>query len=116
MAIKDYFGDIKVLQQTGTKNKIGGRSGDWVVETTIRGVINQAYTNQDNSKGKENEQGEYKGFFEYSTANLGYLSGVYRLKDSEGKVYKVKGKGKNTLNRNHHIRVDLTYDSYIKAV
>jgi len=116
MAIKDYFGDITVLQQTGTSNQIGGRGGTWEEITIIQGVINQSYTNQDNSKGRENEQGEYKGFFEYSTANIGYLNGVYRLKDNEGKVYKVKGKGKNTLNRNHHIRVDLTYDSYVKAV
>jgi len=116
MAIKDYFTDITVLQQTGTKNLIGGRSGTWEEVTTIRGVINQSYANQDNSRGREGEQSEYKGFFEYSTTNLGYLNGIYRLKDGEGKVYKVKGKGKNTLNKNHHIRVDLTYDSYVKAV
>ena len=117
MAIKNYFGDITVLQKSESKsNQIGGRGGIWEEVTTIKGVINQSYSNQDNSRGREGEQSEYKGFFEYSTDNLTYLNGTYRLKDSAGYVYKIKGKAKNTVNRNHHLRVDLTYDSYIKAV
>lgn len=116
MAIEDYFGNIIVLKQIGSSNKIGGRSGKWEEIDTIQGVINQSYSNQDNSRGREGEQSEYKGIFEYSTDNLTYLNGTYRLKDSAGYVYKIKGKAKNTVNRNHHLRVDLTYDSYIKAV
>jgi hypothetical protein len=118
MAIKDYFGDIHVLEQIGSQagrsNQIGGRDRQWNIISTIQGVINQAYSNQDNSRGKEGEQSEYKGFFEYSSTNLDYLEGKYRLKDSEGHVYKIKGKAKNTINRNHHLKCDLTFDSYIK--
>ena len=77
MAITDYFEDITVLQQIGNDNEIGGRNGSWTTVTTIRGRINKSYSNQDNSKGRENNQDEYKGFFEYSSTNLVYLKPEY---------------------------------------
>lgn len=115
MSISNYFKEIKVLENSGTSNQIGGKSNDFVEIAIIKGVINQSYSNQDNSKGRENESSEYKGFFEYSEQNSLYLNPKNRLKDGEN-IYKIKGIPKNTINRNHHLRVDLQLESYLKNV
>lgn len=115
MAIGDYFHTISVLQQSGSSGQTGNRSGSWLEIATLNGVINQRYANRDNGKGKTTENSEYIGYFEYNSTNQSYLDIQYRLKDTDDKIYKIKGKAKNTMNKNHHFRVDLQFDSYISG-
>lgn len=120
MAIGDYFRTITVLQQTGSSNQIGGRGGTWEEIATINGVINQRFSvpkqySDRSMKGKTAESSDYFGYFEYSETNLTYFDTKYRLKDTDNKVYKIKGQGKNTMNKNHHIKANLTFESYING-
>jgi head-tail adaptor len=113
MSIDKYFREIKILQQVGTTNQIGGRDKQWNVIATLNGVINCNSKYQTNSAGREGEQSEYKGYFEYSDKSTEYLQPEYRLKDTDGKIYTINGIPKNTMNRNHHYKVELTYIDYI---
>jgi head-tail adaptor len=114
MAIEDYYRDIEILQQVGTTNQIGGRDKQWSVIETLRGAINCNSKYQTNSAGREGEQSQYKGYFEYSTKSIEYLQPEYRVKDTDGKIYTLNGIPKNTMAQNHHYKVELTYTDYIE--
>jgi hypothetical protein len=104
MAIEDFYNDIQVLAQTKTNNGVGGKGLSWVVIDTIRGVINQD-VGSESPNGKTLERTAYKGYTEVNTN----ISASVRLKDSEGNIYRIKGKPKNTMNMNHHYRLELEY-------
>lgn len=119
MAIEDYFHDITVLQQIPTTNsQVGGVSKNWCKVYTLSGVINQRYANNSPDGGRQGENSEYIGYFEFSYDNENYLkkSNGIRLQDENGYIYKLKGKLKNTIKRNHHFRIDLQYVDYLETV
>lgn len=120
MAIGDYFRTITVLEQSGSSSQLGGRNGEWEEIATMLGVINQRFSipkqySDRNVKGKVSESSDYFGYFEYSSTNMSYFDTKYRFKDSDNRIYKIKGQPKNTMNKNHHIKANLTYESYLNG-
>lgn len=116
MAIEDYFHDIIVLQQIGTdSNLIGGINDNWGEVKTLRGVINCKNVEPSTLSGKAGENTEYNGLFEYSEDSINYLTSKSRLKDEDGFIYKISGKPKNTIQRNHHFKVELIFVEYIEG-
>jgi hypothetical protein len=116
MAIEDYFNDIIVLKQLSTEtNLIGGVNDNWGEVKTLRGIINCKNVNQSTLSGKAGENTEYNGLFEYSDDSLRYLKSENRLKDKDGYVYRVSGKTKNTVNQEHHLKVELIFVEYIEG-
>jgi hypothetical protein len=115
MAIEDYFVDIIVLEQIGTQtNQIGGIQDNWGEVTTLRGVVNCKSVEPSILSGKAGENSEYNGLFEYCENAINYLKPENRFKDPEGNIYKMSGKLKNTINQNHHFKVELIYVEYIE--
>ena len=115
MAIEDYFVDIIVLEQIGTQtNQIGGIQDNWGEVKTLRGIINCKSVEPSILSGKAGENSEYNGLFEYCENAINYLKPENRFKDPEGNIYKMSGKLKNTINQNHHFKVELIYVEYIE--
>jgi hypothetical protein len=115
MAIEDYFQDIIVLEQIGTEtNQIGGIPDNWGEVTTLRGVINCKNVEPSILAGKPGENSEYNGLFECCDNAKNYLKPENRFKDQEGYIYKMSGKLKNTINQNHHFKVELIFVEYIE--
>jgi hypothetical protein len=116
MAIEDYFGDIIVLKLVGKKtDQVGGRVENWGKAATIQGVINARYANQSTVSGKSGEMSEYNGLFEITDDSTTYLKPENRLQDANGKIYRINGEIKNTINMNHHYKVDLEYVTHING-
>lgn len=116
MAIEDYFEDIIVLEQIGTQpNLIGGIQDNWGEVMTLRGVINCRNTQPSILAGKAGENSEYNGLFEYCDNAINYLKPENRYKDQAGFIYKMSGKLKNTVYRDHHFKVDLIFVEYIES-
>lgn len=113
MAIEDYFGEIKILKQIEGQNQIGGRFNNWSNIASINGIINKHNSNNVNTGGKSGEQTEYVGFFQYSDDALNYLVPENRI-EFGNIVLKIKGQPKNTLNMNHHIKVELIFYSFLE--
>ena len=118
MAIGDYFHDIEVLQQLGGTNQLGGHKKNWSSVKTISGVINQRASNNTAASGRQGENSEYVGYFEYSDDSVKYIKKEksIRLLDSDNKIYKLKGKPKNTMGMNHHLKIDLQFVDYLEEV
>jgi hypothetical protein len=113
MALGDYFIDIIVLSQIEGGDQVGGRIENWAEVTTIKGIINGRYANVSTIGGKSGESSEYNGLFEITDTSTTYLVPKNRLKDADGKIYKINGKVKNTLNLGHHYKCDLTYEAHL---
>lgn len=116
MAIEDYFHDIIVLKQLSTEtNLIGGVNDNWGEVKTLRGVINCKNIEPSTLSGKAGENTEYNGLFEYSDDSINYLKAENRVKDTDGYIYKIPGKPKNTIQRNHHFKVELIFVEYLEG-
>jgi hypothetical protein len=115
MALSDYFIDIVVLVQIEGEDQIGGRIENWSDAVIIQGIINARYANKSTIGGKSGETSEYNGLFEITDTSTTYLVPENRLKDADGKIYKINGKVKNTLNLGHHYKCDLTYDTHLNT-
>jgi hypothetical protein len=115
MALEDYFNDIIIESLVGNKTDLlGGRVEEWGEATTIKGVVNQKYSNISTNSGRSGEESEYIGLFEITDNSTTYLKKPNRINDN-GYIYKIRGKPKNTLNRNHHYRVELQYVDHIES-
>lgn len=113
MALKDRFEDITVLSQIEGIDQVGGRIENWGEVATIKGIINGKYANRSDVGGKTGEMSEYNGLFEITDTSTTYLVNQNRLKDKYGKIYRLNGKPKNTLNRGHHYKCDLEYVTHL---
>jgi head-tail adaptor len=106
MAIENYYRNLTLLKRIDINNGIGGKIRSWNTVTTIQGVINQDVVTKA-IKGKLIEATIYKGYTEINeniTANA-------RIKDTDNKIYRIKGTPKNTMNMNHHYYLELEYNS-----
>lgn len=115
MAIDEYYRDIIVLAQIEGQDQLGGRIENWGEVATIQGAINKSYANVSNIGGKSGETSAAKGFFEITDTSTSYLHKQNRLQDIDGSIYKINGEPKNTMNRNHHYRLDLEYVTHING-
>lgn len=114
MAIEDYFQDIIVLKQLEKEtNLLGGINDNWGEVKVLRGIINCKSVSPSILSGKAGEDSEYNGLFEYCEDAINYLKPENRYKDQDGFIYKMSGKLKNTINQNHHFKVELIYVEYI---
>ncbi len=103
--IEDYYYDITVLDRTKVDNGAGGWSEAWTEIAIVQGVINRSTPNTSFIGGKVTEMSEYKALTELND----YIKAHSRLKDSDGKVYRVNGKPKDCIKRGHHLAMDLDY-------
>jgi len=108
MAIEDFYRTLTIIKKTDANNGIGGKIRTWETITTIQGCINQSAQNKV-IQGKSIEQSIYKGFTEVTTNSTNNLTNNARIKDSDNKVYRLKGTPKNTMNMDHHYKLELTY-------
>jgi len=113
MALEDYFRDITVLAQIEGDDQLGGRIENWGEVATVQGVINVRYANKSNQGGKSGELSNYNGLFEITDTSTIYLKPENRLKDTDGKIYRLSGKPKDTLNLGHHYKLDLEYVTHM---
>lgn len=103
--IEDYYYDITVLDRVKVDNGAGGWAETWTELAIVRGVINRSTPNTSFIGGKVTEFSEYKALTEPNE----YINANSRLKDSDGKIYRVNGKPKDCIKRGHHLAMDLDY-------
>ncbi len=98
MAIEDYYGDITLTQVTTSENSYGA-----VVEsettTTIQGLINQAGAGEIEYANARNIEVDHKAYVEV-TATTESIK-----KDDKLDGYRVVTIPKNTVYRDHHLKI-----------
>jgi signal recognition particle GTPase len=111
MSIENYYTDITILHNTKMSNGMGGFKDTWSELETIRGIIN---ADNDKTSLKDiliaNQVGVVATHALYSDISEN-LTSNNRIKDSNNRIYRIIGIYKNTINRNHHAKTLLEYDS-----
>jgi head-tail adaptor len=100
MPITNYYSSIEIHVKTATSNGRGGSTYAWAKSSTIQGLINQASSREIEAAAKLDIHADYKLYCGVSVAldstKLLYYGGEY---------YRVVSKPKNTVNRNHHLKI-----------
>lgn len=104
MSLLDYLWDIDILELQKTSTGTGGYISTWVKVGVFRGLINKKVPNIIFQGGKQTEFSEYKAMG-IDDVNL-KVENRLRYDDY---LYRIKGKPKNCIQRNHHVSLDLDF-------
>jgi hypothetical protein len=98
MAIERFYGDLTLTQTTVTVNDYGVEV-EAETTTTIQGVINQAGSSEIEYANARNIDVDYKAYVEVTATTLSIDKGD--MIDN----YRVASKPKNTIGRDHHLKI-----------
>ncbi|MGL5709967.1 MAG: hypothetical protein ACRCW9_03885 [Cetobacterium sp.] len=104
MSLNDYLWNIEIRELQKVSTGSGGYISNWVKVGTFRGLINKKIPNVSYQGGKIVEYSEYKAM------GLDHieLKAENRLVYDDY-VYRIKGKPKNCIGRNHHVTIELDF-------
>jgi hypothetical protein len=103
LAIGDYFRTLTILENNPIEKGLGPKD-NWEVLDTVSGLINKSGSSE-LVNGKRIVVDVYKAITEINSN----IDSSKRLKDTDNRIYKIIGEPKNTLNMNHHYKIDLEY-------
>lgn len=107
MTLNDYYGDLNLYTETSAPNGRGGFTKTWTpLNRSIQGLINQASTAESEMAAK---LGITAAFNLY--CDVGVVIDHENLIEKDGSYYRIVGKPKNTVGRNHHWKIPLEYVS-----
>lgn len=109
MALTDYLWEIEIKELQKIPTGTGGYISSWVTVGIFRGLINKKIPNMAYQGGKIVEMSEYKAM---GVDNI-YLKPENRLV-YDNYVYRIKGKPKNCIRRNHHVTIELDFVGFDK--
>lgn len=97
MAIEDYYTDLTL--EVATISESGYTTETTYSSSTIRGVINQAGTSEIEYASARQITVDYKAYVEVNATTEAIK------KNDKINGYRVTGTPKNTLGRNHHLKI-----------
>lgn len=104
MALNDYLWDIEIRELQKIPTGTGGYISNWVKVGIFRGLINKKVPNIAFQGGKLTEISEYKA--------MGISNDNLKIENRlvyDDYIYRIKGKPKNCIGRNHHVSIDLDF-------
>ncbi len=102
MAIQDFYEDIDKLIKSGVSDGRGGTKYVLSTEKTLKGLINQATSNEIDMAGKKGIEATHKLYCDI-TEDLNNDDMLFQ----DGVYYRITSKPKNTVKRNHHLKIFL---------
>ena len=110
MAITRFYYDVQVFRGTPSTNATGTTIvGTKTLASTIQGVVNQSQTNERDANGQWGMAMNYKLFCATNSDVLkdDNIKVVGSSDPAINGTYRVIGEPKNTVKRNHHLRIML---------
>lgn len=100
MAIECYYKEVIKLENVKTSDGRGGYIHSWNETNTFMGLVNQASSKEQEQANKLGVIADYKLY-----CPIDVTLNIDDTISFEGEYYRIVSKPKNTIQRNHHLKI-----------